>query len=219
MFLVIAQAEREEGAEVRHVLLKVGLDSIGHGADGHERLLVERGVLGAEHLEEELHQLVGEGARAVAQLLRHHLQRAAQQALQVVQRLLVVVGDDLNREGGLQPRSDDGQQLLDVRKRVHRRVGQRRVESLVRRGAQVVLVCVGTFGALQQRPRKVDKVRGQDVGLIVARVLAVDGERVQRGAHIGGDPRLVLEPRQQHALRLGRLARLQRVRHLPPLLR
>mmetsp|Transcript_18844 Transcript_18844/g.60481 ORF Transcript_18844/g.60481 Transcript_18844/m.60481 type:complete len:215 (-) Transcript_18844:253-897(-) len=42
---------------------------------------------------------------------------------------------------------------------------------------------------------------------------------VQRGAHVGGDARLVLEPREQHALRLGRLPRLQRARHLLPLLR
>eukprot|EP00965_Chrysotila_dentata_P249658 6209011-Pleurochrysis_carterae.AAC.1 len=105
-------------------------------ADGHERLFVHGGVFGGEDLDEELHHLVGEGNDALVELLRHHLEGAAEQPLQLGLRLAVVVGDDLHEEGLLELVANRRQQLLDARLRVLRRVGERRVERLVRRRAQ-----------------------------------------------------------------------------------
>mmetsp|Transcript_43630 Transcript_43630/g.141607 ORF Transcript_43630/g.141607 Transcript_43630/m.141607 type:complete len:583 (-) Transcript_43630:1059-2807(-) len=219
VLLVVVEAEAEEGAEVGHVLLELGLDSVCDGADGHERLLLHRRVFGAKDLEEELHEAIGHLAVELAQLLRHHLQRAAQQPLQLVLRLAVVVGDDLHREGLLEPARDDRQQLGNVGLGVLGRVGERRVQRLVRRDAQIPLARVGPLGAGEQRAREVDEEGREHVRRVVARLLAVLRQVVQRGAHVGGDARLVLEPREQHTLRLGGLSRLQRARHLLPLLR
>lgn len=89
-------------------LFERSLRAVGDRTDGHERLLVHRRVLGVEHLEEELHQPVGEGGDAAAELLDHHLQRAAEQALQLVLLLAVVGRDDLSGEGRRVGRGREG---------------------------------------------------------------------------------------------------------------
>mmetsp|Transcript_20361 Transcript_20361/g.34693 ORF Transcript_20361/g.34693 Transcript_20361/m.34693 type:complete len:585 (+) Transcript_20361:306-2060(+) len=218
VLLAVGEPEREEGAEVHHVLFEAGLGGVGDGADGHEGLLLHRGVLRAEDLQEEHHHLVAQGDRLRAELLRHHLQRAAEQPLQLVLPLAVLRVERLDLARLVESLHDQRRDLLDVLARVVRRVGEGRVQRLVRRAAQVVLRAVGPLRALQQRLREVDEERGEDVARVVAPVLAVLGEVVQRPADVVGDAGVVLEPRQKHPLLLRRHARLQRPHHLLPVL-
>mmetsp|Transcript_13132 Transcript_13132/g.28313 ORF Transcript_13132/g.28313 Transcript_13132/m.28313 type:complete len:298 (+) Transcript_13132:511-1404(+) len=69
VFLRVAQAEAQEGAEVWHIFLELGLGRVGDGSDGHECFLVHRRVLRRENLEKELHHSVRERNGALSELL------------------------------------------------------------------------------------------------------------------------------------------------------
>mmetsp|Transcript_2259 Transcript_2259/g.7168 ORF Transcript_2259/g.7168 Transcript_2259/m.7168 type:complete len:282 (-) Transcript_2259:1170-2015(-) len=208
---MVLQAEDEEGAEVRHVLFKLARDAVGDRANGHQRLLVHRRVLRVEDLEEELHQPVGKGDHLRAELLHDDLQRAAQQALQLVLLLPVVRRDDLHREGALELVAQVRYDLSQIGHRVRRRLREHRVERLEGRRAQVVLRRVRPLRRLDQRANHLEEVWRELRRLRALRDLKALGEVVDRPAHVARDTRLVAQRLEKHATRLKQLVRVRRV--------